>query len=141
MPSRYTKHKHLTIDQWLETRRQAITATDAARIVGLSRFGDALSVYMSKKEPKEYEEEKVGPMYFGKILERPVMQAFEKVTGLEPKPNGLTIYKHRRLDFMACTPDAIISNNRKPVGLEIKTTRILGNRSPLRSGKITSSAT
>tara|TARA_Y100001970_G_scaffold280805_1_gene390392 strand:+ start:1274 stop:2341 length:1068 start_codon:yes stop_codon:yes gene_type:complete len=136
VPTRYKKIKHATVEDWLETRRQSITATDVARIVGLSRFGDSLSVYMSKKKPKEQNESDVGPMYFGKILERPVLEAFKKVTGLDAKPNGMTIFKHRRFDFMACTPDGIISNNRKPVGLEIKTTRIMSGWPSVRSGEI-----
>jgi len=137
MPRRYQKIKHKAAEQWLETRRNAITATDAARIVGLSRFGDGLSVYMSKKHPETRDESAdVGPMYFGKLLERPVMKAFEKVTGLTPKPNGLTVYKHRNFDFMACTPDGVISDNRKPVGLEIKTTRIAGGWPSVPAGTI-----
>ena len=123
---RYEKIKHKNRDEWLKTRQNCITATDCARILGKSRFGDGLKVYNSKINPEFFEDKEINAMYFGRKLEPIGIDAFEDHTGLKAKQNGLTIYRLKSKPFFACTPDAIISDNRKPIGLEVKTSRVMG---------------
>ena len=126
MPRRYTKTNYKTRDAWLNDRGSYIGGSDIARIVNLSRFGDALSGYVSKTQPKGPIQKTLGPMFWGHALEKPIMDAFHIATGFKPKPNGLTVFKLRNSDHMACTPDALIHNENKDlVGLEIKTSRIM----------------
>ena len=127
MPRRYTKDHFKDRNEWLQARPGFIGGSDVARIVGLSRFGDALSVYVAKTQPVAAEPAPdFGPMYWGNKLERAVMDGFSEMTGCTVKPNGLTLYRDRKHPIFACTPDGIITDNaRRPMGLEVKTSRIV----------------
>lgn len=61
--------------EWLEKRRSYITGTDAACLLGISKWGSPMSVWLDKRgeaEPKAENE----AMEWGKRLERSILQAY-----------------------------------------------------------------
>jgi putative phage-type endonuclease len=74
--------KDMTEEQWLAHRREGIGGSDIAKVVGLSRWGNALTVYADKigtAEPQEQNE----LMYWGHQLEDVVAREFAHRTGLK----------------------------------------------------------
>lgn len=74
--------KDMTEEQWLAHRRQGVGGSDIAKIVGLSRWGNALTVYADKTGTAEPTEEN-DAMYWGKRLEDIVAEEFSVQTGLK----------------------------------------------------------
>lgn len=57
-------------DEWFAARREGITATDLPKILGLSKYGNALSVWLDKRG--ELDDEAGEAARWGQILEDPV---------------------------------------------------------------------
>jgi len=68
-------------EAWLADRRTAITGTDVAAILGLSRFSSPIQVYLEKKGLAETKEE-TEAMRWGKRLERPILDAYAEAQGV-----------------------------------------------------------
>ncbi len=70
----------MTREQWLEQRRSGIGGSDAAAILGVSKWKSPLDVWLEKtgraEETKESE-----AMYWGTVLEEPVARKYMEVTG------------------------------------------------------------
>lgn len=102
---------------WLEQRRAGIGGSDIAAILGLSPWGNSLSVWLDKKglsEPKPETPE----MKMGHRLEPVIADMYSEVTGNALITAGLTV--HPNYSFILGTPDRLIANDGN-VGLEIKT--------------------
>lgn len=99
--------------EWLAKRRQCVTGTDVARIVGISKWGGPLDVYAEKlglvedKEPTEY-------MEWGNRLEALIAEKYAEVTGVEVKKGEFL-----QDDIFGGTPDYLWTNGLG--GLECKT--------------------
>lgn len=90
---------------WLAERRTGIGSSDAAKILGVSPFGQALDVYLDKLGLLP--EEESAPMRWGSLLEDVVAQAFTEETGLTVRPSpGLV--RHRHYAWMLATPDRLL---------------------------------
>lgn len=74
--------------QWLEDRKKHITGTDIAKILGVSPFGDPLSVYMDKiglSEPTEPSRRMIaGQRYQTAILEDYALETGHRLTHADP---------------------------------------------------------
>ena len=109
--------KELDREEWLEQRRQGIGGSDAAKVLGVSRWGGPLSVYLEKKglyipdDPGE-------PAYWGKVLEDVVAREFEKRSGLRVQRQN-KIFTHPDYPWMLANIDRRIVGQKK--GLECKT--------------------
>lgn len=107
---------------WLLERKKGIGASDAASVMGLSRWGSPISVYMDKitDEVKEIDSE---PIEWGHRLEDVVARAFAEKTGkaLEPKRPEIPelIMKHLEHDFIRANPDYFLLE--EDSFLEVKT--------------------
>ncbi|HKM06341.1 MAG TPA: YqaJ viral recombinase family protein [Sphaerochaeta sp.] len=105
---------------WLSIRRNAIGGSDAAAILGLSRYSSPLSVYADKMNlvPEKEDNE---PMRQGRDLEEYVAQRFTEKTGLKVRKenhilvNDDTPFMHANIDrrIVGCLH-----------GLECKTTSV-----------------
>jgi putative phage-type endonuclease len=97
--------------EWLEKRRKCITGTDIAAIVGLSKYGSPMSVYLDKLglSADIVENE---PMKWGKALEPVIAQRWADERGFEIK-QGEFLTK----GIYGGTPDYIAPNTL----LEVKT--------------------
>lgn len=113
--------RNMSRPEWLARRRNTIGGSDAAAIVGLSRYGSQYSVFMDKtgRLPDKPDTE---AMRQGRDLEEYVSQRFEEETGKKVRRlqamlyNPLYPFAHADVDRMVCGEDA---------GLECKTTSTL----------------
>lgn len=108
-------------DGWLRQRMAFIGASEAAAIMGASRYDDALSVYLRKRglAPEKEENE---PMRWGKLLEAPIAEEFALRTGRKVF-GGSALMRSTIYPFMGCTLDREqqCSERTDPGVLEIKT--------------------
>ncbi len=104
---------------WLEERRSGIGGSDAAAILGISRWRTPLDVWLDKRGegPPDVDTE---PMRWGRDLEDVIANRYAQDTGRRlEKPAG--IMRHPVLPFVIGTPDRLVVD--EPLGLEIKTSR------------------
>ncbi len=67
---------------WLEKRRKFVTGTDAAAILGISKWSSPLSVWRSKRGEDDVVPE-TEAMYWGKKLERSILERYAEVQGCD----------------------------------------------------------
>ena len=109
--------KELDREEWLKERMKGIGGSDAAKVLGVSRWGGPLSVYLEKKglytpdDPGE-------PAYWGTVLEDVVAREFEKRSGLRVQRQN-KIFTHPDYPWMLANIDRRIVGQNK--GLECKT--------------------
>ena len=100
-PEAYTK-------EWFDKRRNAIGASEAAAICGMSRWQQPLDVYKNKKDGEANRES--DEMHRGKLLEPAVLDWYHgKVGGSIFSPPLLI---HPVYDFICATPDALWSGEK-----------------------------
>lgn len=104
--------------QWLEDRRAGIGGSDAAAVLGLSKWKTPLDVYMEKRgEIGEQVDNE--PMLWGRALEPVIRQQYAERTGRVVRvPEG--IIRHPQHAFMLATVDGVTDDGRL---VEIKTAR------------------
>lgn len=94
-----------------EIRTSAITATDVAKILGKSKWGNAWDVWAVKTGlvvPQKVENES---MELGTYLQLPVCALYQKRTGNPVEWFDQTI-RHPEYPWMAATPDGLINQQR-----------------------------
>lgn len=99
-------------------RREGISATDAAPILGLSPWKSPAEVWLEKKKPELVEMKENKFLYWGTRHEQTIAEEYSKVTGQNLKPSPL-LY-NAKIKWMMCSPDRIILPSDKK-GLECKT--------------------
>ena len=104
-------------EAWLEARKVGIGGSDAAMVMGVSKYGGPLTVYMDKMgdiPPSEESE----PAYWGNVLEDIVAKEFAKRTGLKVRRQN-KIFRHPEYPWMIANVDRAIAGGNQ--GLECKT--------------------
>lgn len=91
-------------EPWYEARRQGVTASEIASILGLSRFDSPLALYFRKRGELDDEDDNYR-MALGRALEPYVLQCFTDMTGIETVPCGLVANSER--PWQLATPDAV----------------------------------
>jgi len=89
-------------DEWLQWRRSHICATDTAKILGISKYGNALSCYNEKIEAHEEEENEY--MRYGRDKEPEARAFLEKTLHLKLKPR---VFVSTDYPFMGASLDAV----------------------------------
>lgn len=82
--------KNATREEWLAIRRKGIGGSDMAAVLGVSKYGNALTVWEDKRGEREPVEENEF-MYWGNVLEEVVAQEFAKRTGWKVRNNNYTL--------------------------------------------------
>lgn len=96
---------YATEAEWLAARRSGIGASEIAAVLGLSRYGSPMSVWLDKlglAEPGDEHER----LRWGKRLQRPIADGFIEETGrtiLDPGP--YTLLRSVRYPWLVATPD------------------------------------
>jgi len=105
-------------EQWLQDRMTGIGGSDAAAVLGLSKYKTPLQVYQEKRG-------EIGgipdnePMLWGRVLEPVIRQQYAERTGRTVRlPEG--IIRHQTHPFMLATVDGITDDGRL---VEVKTAR------------------
>jgi putative phage-type endonuclease len=90
--------------QWLRTRREFLTASDVAAVLGLSPFHSPLNVYASKVAGVELAE--TPSMRRGRRMESIVADEYAEVTGREVcNPGPYELVRHPDIPWLAATLD------------------------------------
>jgi putative phage-type endonuclease len=114
---------------WQEERRKYLTASSMAAILGQDPYNDAYDVFVEKTQPIIRPEPTIedGPIFWGKVLEQPILTAAAKAYTWKYKPGG-ALLRSRKYPLLACTLDAEIErgDGRGWGVLEGKTTVLVG---------------
>ncbi|MDR1020859.1 MAG: YqaJ viral recombinase family protein [Synergistaceae bacterium] len=106
---------------WLEERRKGIGGSDAAKVLGISKWGGPLSVFMDKTG-RSPEREMTEAMEMGVLLEEAVARLFMSRTGFRvARVNG--ILRHPEHPWMLASVDRRIVGHKS--GLECKTAHFM----------------
>ena len=104
---------------WLEARKNSLGASEAAAVMGISRFSSPMKVYADKVIGAEPFDSDV--MRFGRIYEAQIAKDYSASTGRRVKLDGRLIIRATR-SWQSCTLDAIQYDEEKGRGLaEFKT--------------------
>ena len=109
---------NMTREEWVEARRNTIGGSDAAAIVGLSKWATPLTVYMDKKGLVPDKGDSL-PMWLGREFEEAVAKLWTERTGKKVRRKNAMIvnpaypFAHANVDRMVVGENA---------GLECKTT-------------------
>ncbi len=120
-----------TREEWLELRKQGIGGSDAAAVMGLSKWSSPLAVYADKLDilPEREDNE---AMRQGRDLEAYVADRFSEYTGLSVRREN-HILVNDKYPFMYANIDRRITG--KDEGLECKTTSVY-NKTDFESGDV-----
>ncbi len=103
---------------FLEARRNGIGSSDVAKILGVSRWGTAIDVYLDKIESPVISEKMAAPLEWGIRSEPIIAAAISDYHGwVLTKPNPSTKF-HAEYPFLAASPDRINDSGEL---IEIKT--------------------
>lgn len=116
----FTVEHHRDREEWLAVRADSIGASEAAGVLGASKWSSPLSVFASKLGARE-DFAPTGVMELGNILEPYVAAKYAEKTGhVLSDPGRFTILRSRKYPFITTTLDRIIETQpREP--LELKT--------------------
>lgn len=117
----YTLLPEFTVDsdEWHEARRSSLGASEVAAVLGLSKWQTPLSVYMAKQGVRNEIPENLA--YFGRNME-PVIAGW--IMHTRPDLGIVGPGFSARSDdwpWLAVSPDRIVSDNGKPIPVELKT--------------------
>lgn len=109
--------------EWLERRRKGIGGTDAAAILGLSKYRTAVDVWQEKTGRRPMDQVETEPMKWGLRLEDAIAAAYSEQTGRRVKRTPLR--RHPLHSIILGSPDRIVLRDETHPAklLEIKTTR------------------
>jgi putative phage-type endonuclease len=99
-----------TREQWLEVRGRGIGASDAAALLGLSRFKNAYELYHEKKGLLPPNKAESFARKIGLALEDPIAALYREETGrpaIRPKPGTFTLERNRKLPWLLATLDGV----------------------------------
>ena len=109
-----------TREEWLELRRQGITGTDVAKILGRSKWGKALDVYRDKLGLST-------PSVMNPAMLHGI-EAEPRIIGMYAEKNKVTVAQvghliHPKQSWIIGNPDGVVVNEKGEwmKGLEIKT--------------------
>lgn len=93
---------------WLEARRQGITASEIAVVMGLSPYSSPFALYHQKLGQLPQQADNV-EMELGRYLEEFVCQKFaDRRPEFEIEGNGRELYAHRDRPWQLATPDRLV---------------------------------
>lgn len=116
--------KGMSREEWLALRRRTIGGSDAAAIVGLSKWASPFSVW-AEKTGRMPEKEDTEPMRQGRDLEDYVARRWCEKTGKRVRRENSILYNPAYPFAHACPDRLVIAEN---AGLECKTTSALNLR-------------
>jgi putative phage-type endonuclease len=107
-------------DEWFAARRDGITGTDLPKILGLTKYGNALSVWLDKRG--ELGDDAGEAARWGQILEDPVAQEWAQRHSTTVDPVG--VLAHHEQPWMRASLDRLVRfcpDGDGQCGLEVKT--------------------
>lgn len=110
--------------EWFAARRGGITGTDVPKILGLSKYGNARSVWHDKLGELTGDDEETEAGRWGRIFEEPIAQEWARLHGTSVVPIGAI--RHCDEAWMRVSPDRLVTRcpdgyGELVCGVEIKT--------------------
>lgn len=94
--------------EWLAARREGITASEIAVVMGLSPYSSPFALYHSKRGALVQEDNDT--MRIGRYMEPLVCEMFaERYPGLHVHGNGRGLYRHPERSWQMATPDRLLT--------------------------------
>ena len=90
--------------EWHEQRATIIGATDAPKILGLSKYGTALSVYNDKTDPDTSDRQMSLPAWLGLKMQATVGELYTQATGIRLRASE-KMWRMPGYDFIGCHLD------------------------------------
>lgn len=112
-------------DEWFAARRQGITGTDLPQLLGISKYGNALTVWRDKRGEKAADAGNLEAAEWGHILEDPVAEKW--ATSHSTSVETVGIIANDRTPWMRASLDRVVHacpdyvNLWQECGLEVKT--------------------
>lgn len=120
----YTVENYTSHRKWLEARMDSIGGSEAAAVVGHSRFCGPLGLVIRKRERRvEEDSDNTAPMMeWGHLLEQPIADKFSAETGkVLHDPGEHCVYRSTERSHVTFTPDRMILDGPSEASfLEIK---------------------
>lgn len=113
-------------EAWLAARKELLTASDMAAILGEDEHRTAIEVYIDKvsTQPENPVLALDDPRFWGRVLEQPVLRALATYRGWKYRKGG-ALLRSRKHPFLGATLDAEIDRGDGMwIDLEGKTTRL-----------------
>lgn len=107
-------------DEWFAARRDGITGTDLPKILGLTKYGNALSVWLDKRG--ELDDDAGEAARWGQLLEDVVAQEWAARHGTAVSDVG--VLAHHEQPWMRASLDRLVQDcpdGQGPCALEVKT--------------------
>ncbi|MFV9511827.1 YqaJ viral recombinase family protein [Tepidibacillus sp. LV47] len=114
-----TMTNDMSREEWLKARRNGIGGSDAAVILGLSKWKTPFELWLEKTGQVIIQESQSEAAYFGTLLEDLVAKEFENRTGKKVRRRN-AILQHAQYDFIIANVDRMIVGEKAI--LECKTT-------------------
>jgi len=103
----HARRSHLPYtDEWYAARRNWFGASEAAAVLGRSRWATPLHLYHLKRGEVEESSEETEAQQMGKDLEPAIINVYRRKTGFQVEAPVHT-YIHADFPFIAATPDAL----------------------------------
>lgn len=107
-------------ERWLRERRSGLGGTDASAILGVSPYVSEMDVWLDKRGEAAPIPDNPR-MWWGRALEPIVAHRYEVETGRKLFNPESAIYRHATHDVLIGTPDRVVIDYPKGLGLDIKT--------------------
>lgn len=105
---------------WLRWRREGLGASDAAAVVGMSRWSSPYTVWLDKTGALPIDATMTQAQSWGLRLEQPIAEAFEEEKGTQVTGRGAWV-ESREYPWLRATLDGLAILDGKWVVVEIKT--------------------
>jgi len=107
-------------DNWKLARRKGLGGSDAAAIVGFSRFKTPMDVYLDKtgQAAETADKDRENLLELGKLMEPVIAALYTRETGKQLQQPSPALIHDSRHEFILGTPDRIVAGER---GVELKT--------------------
>lgn len=106
-------------EAWLKTRTFGIGSSDAAAVLGISRYKSAFQLYQEKMGLEPPSRTEVELLRWGNILEEPIAQRYREETQRtvrNPRPDdgSFTVQRSLTMPFMVSSVDRYTTNTERP---------------------------
>jgi putative phage-type endonuclease len=109
-------------ESWLQHRRGGIGGSDSPVVMGASRWKSRYALWAEKTGLVDISTEETEFQKWGRIMEGPIAEEYERLTGRKVKRLGdYTVTQHAKIPFMICTFDGIVQADGWEGPLSIKT--------------------
>jgi putative phage-type endonuclease len=99
--------KDMSHEEWLQTRTRGIGGSDAAVVLGLSKYKTPFELWLEKTGQVTLESSTSEAAYFGALLEDLVAKEFEKRSGKKVRKRN-AMFQHPKHDFILANIDRFV---------------------------------